>query len=75
MANLRVQLTQIPQLNSIVIRQSGGHFFIAAQDSIIIDRAGLIQLILELVKVGFIEYADLEAIAEELYYGKDEDEN
>ena len=57
-----LKLTQIPSLNSIVIKQEGGHFFIAAKDSLIIDKAGLLQLIVELTKIGFISSEDLSSI-------------
>lgn len=54
-----VKLTQIPQLNSIVIKQEGGHFFIAAKDSIVIDKTGLLILIAELIGMGFIDTQDI----------------
>jgi len=54
-----IKLTQIPQLNSIVIKQEGGHFFIAAPNSIIIDRVGFLKLIKGLVDIGFISINDL----------------
>lgn len=59
---LTVKLTKIPQLNSIVIKQEGGHFFISAPNSIIIDREGFLQLIKALVDIGFIEEIDLTSI-------------
>jgi hypothetical protein len=68
-----VEITQLPTLNSVVIKQKEGHLFIAAPNSFIIDRAGMIRLILELLKVGFLDYDDLEAITEELYYGEEQE--
>ena len=56
---LRIKLTQLPLLNSIVIKQSGGHYFIATQDSIIIDKEGLLELIWQLSKVGFITLEEI----------------
>ena len=59
--SLQLKLTRLPLLNdTIVIRQEGGHYFIAAPDSIIIDRAGLIRLIKELIQVGYLDRKDLE---------------
>lgn len=69
-----LKLTRLPLLNnSIVIKQSGGHFFIAAENSFIIDKAGLLQLLVELGKIDFIEPYDLENISDEInrYYGKE----
>lgn len=57
-----VKLTKIPQLNSIVVKQEGGHFFISTPDSIIIDEKGYIQLTEELVKIGFISTESLKEI-------------
>jgi hypothetical protein len=45
-----------------VIKQEGGHFFISAPNSIIIDREGFLQLIKALVDIGFIEEIDLTSI-------------
>lgn len=56
-----LKLTKIPP-NSIVIKQSGGKFFIAAPDSIIIDKAGLTRLIEELVMKEFLDTYDLQEI-------------
>jgi hypothetical protein len=67
----RLSLTRLPLLNdSIVIKQSGGHFFIAAPDSFIIDKAGFLQLLLELGKVDFVDTKDLREVREQLaeYY-------
>lgn len=69
----QVSLTLIPTLNSVVIRQEGIHYFIAAPDSFIIDRAGYLRLFFELMKIGFITFEDLEDVARELYYRKDEE--
>lgn len=63
--SVMLKLTRLPNLNdTIVIRQSGGHYFIAAPDSIVIDKSGLLRLILELGKVGYLEDNELEAIAD-----------
>lgn len=57
-----VQITKIPLLNSVVIKQKNGHFFISTSDSFIIDKDGLLQLIVELGKIGFIEPIDLVSV-------------
>lgn len=54
-----LKLTKIPQLNSIVIKQEGGHFFIAAPNSFIIDKDGYLRLVKELLEIGFISEEDL----------------
>lgn len=59
-----VFITKIPLLNSVVIKQKGGHVFIAAQDSFIIDKIGLLSLIEELVDIDFIDKVDLEDMVE-----------
>ncbi len=59
---LTVKLTKISQLNSIVIKQEGGHFFIAAPNSIIIDSNGFVQLIEALVNIEFISTEELKEI-------------
>lgn len=57
-----LKLMQIPQLNSIVIKQEGGHFFISTPNSFIIDKAGWIRLTEELANIGFIDRYDLKEI-------------
>lgn len=54
-----LKLTKIPQLNSIVIKQEGGHFFIATPNSFIIDKEGMYILISELVDRGFLDFTRL----------------
>ena len=60
-----VKLTKLPNLDSVVIKQSGGRLFISAVDSIIIDKSGLLELIGALVKIGFIDKDDLKGINNE----------
>ena len=57
-----LKITRIPQLNSVVIKQEGGHFFIATPNSFIIDKEGLMRLMWELVKLGFIDESDTELL-------------
>ena len=65
-----VKITQIPQLNSVVIKQEGGNFFIATKDSIIIDKDGFIRLIKELTSMKFISSEDLSEIVAEIGIGE-----
>lgn len=60
--SLTVKLTKIPQLNSIVIKQEGGHFFISTPNSFIIDEKGLLDLLEALVNIGFISTEDLKEL-------------
>lgn len=60
---LKLKLTHLSQLDTIVIKQSGGHFFVSTPNSIIIDRAGYLQLMEALVEMGFISTGDLGYIA------------
>lgn len=59
-----LEITKIPQLNSVVIKQKEGHFFISVPNSIIIDKDGWLKLTHEFVKMGFIEKKDLDDILE-----------
>jgi hypothetical protein len=54
-----VKITQIPLLNSVVIKQKDIHFFIAAPNSFIIDREGWLRLTEELMRIGFIAPVDI----------------
>lgn len=40
-----LKLTKIPKLNLLIIKQAGGKFFLASQDSIIIDEEGIYTLL------------------------------
>lgn len=65
-----VKLTRIPPLNSVVIKQENGHFFISTPNSIIIDKAGLVRLIEELGYIGFISWHELEEIGDHIYMNR-----
>ena len=54
-----LKVTKLPQFDSVVIKQSGGRFFIAAPDSLIIDKAGLLELIEVMVKMDFISIEEI----------------
>lgn len=73
---LQLKLTRLPLLNdTIVIKQSGGHYFIAAPDSIIIDKAGLLRLIEELLRVGYITPAEWAGILNNVFPFPKEEED
>ncbi len=61
-----LKLMQIPQLNSVVIKQEQGHFFIATPNSLIIDKAGFLKLVVELYRIGFLQTQDISKLVEEL---------
>lgn len=50
-----IKITNIPKLNTIVIRQYGMHFFIAARDSIVIDYTGMYNIISYLVNNSILD--------------------
>lgn len=57
---VKLRLTRLPQLNdTIVIQQEGGHFFIATPNNLIVDKVGLLRLIEELLKAGYITEDEL----------------
>lgn len=57
-----IKVTKLPHLNSVVLKQSGGHFFISAPNSFIIDKDGLLEMIAAMVRVNFISEEDLKEI-------------
>jgi hypothetical protein len=61
----RLNVTRIPYLNTLVIKQVGGRFFISTQDSIVIDVPGLSFLIKFLVMSDLLSYRVLEGILDE----------
>lgn len=61
-----LKIIKIPQLNNVVIRQEGGHFFIAASNTFIIDRLGFLKLLKELVRIHFISGEDVDLTMLEL---------
>lgn len=67
----RIKVTQIPQLNTLVIRQyEGRDFFISVPDSIIITVCNLAHLLTFLVMNGYLSHKVLEGILEEYYSSK-----
>ena len=70
---LKIKVTKIPNLNTLVIKQEGGRYFLAAEDSIVIDVPGLSYLIKFLLFSGYLSPRTLEGILEEYHsYAADE---
>lgn len=67
----RLKVTRIPYLNTIVIKQVGGRFFVSTQDSVVIDVPGLSFLIKFLVMSDILSYRVLEGIVDEYKRSKD----
>lgn len=60
---MELTITKIPNLNIIIIKQKGVHFFISAPDSFLIDKTGFLELIKGALNIDFIEAQDLRNIA------------
>lgn len=60
---LKLKLTRLSQLDTVVIKQEGGRFFISTPNSIIIDKAGYLWLMEVLIKSGFINTKDVQEVA------------
>jgi len=63
MAKLKVY--KIPNMNIIVIKQTGGNFFVSTKDSILIDMFGLSSLLKFLLFSGMVSPKVFEGILEE----------
>jgi hypothetical protein len=64
-------VTKIPHLNTIVLRQQNGHFFVATKDSFVIDVYGLSFIIKFLIMNNIISHRILEGILDEYYSSRD----
>jgi hypothetical protein len=60
-------VTRIPKLNTIVLKQRNGNFFVSTKDSFIIDIQGLSFLIKFLVHNNILSHRVLEGILDEYY--------
>lgn len=68
----KLKVFKIPNMNIIVIKQSGGNFFIATKDSILIDIFGLASILKFLLFSGMVSPKVFEGILEEYHsYRKD----
>jgi len=63
--NSRLKIIKIPNLNTIVLKQHGGKFFLTTRDSFIIDTAGFYLILEFLVKNNMLELEVLERIINE----------
>lgn len=61
----KLTITPIPKINTIVIKQEGGKFFLASANSIIIDIVGLSYILKFLVTNHIMSVKVLEAIVDE----------
>lgn len=66
-----LRISQIPKLNTIVIRQDGEReFFIASPRSIVISISSLAYILKFLVEHDYLDYQVLEGILEEYHSSK-----
>jgi hypothetical protein len=66
----KLQISKIPGLNTLVIRQADDTFFVSNRDSIVISVQTLSWIISFLIKEGFMSYRVLEGILEEYHTDK-----
>lgn len=67
----KLTVTKIPNLNQLIIKQSGGRdFFISAPDSIIMSISSLAFLLQFLIENGFMPVEVLKGILEQYYTSK-----
>jgi hypothetical protein len=67
----RLKLTHLPQLDSVVIKQSGGHLFISAPNSLIIGKSGFLELAEALLKMGFLTAEDISQLSARIGIGNE----
>lgn len=70
----KLKIFKIPRMNTIVIKQTEGKFFMSTKDSIVIDVIGLSSILKFLVFTNIISHKILEGILEE-YYSNVKQEN
>ena len=68
----KLQVTKIPHMNIIVIKQSGGNFFVSTKDSIVIDIFGLSSILKFLLFSGMMSPRVLSGLLEEYNSTKSE---
>ncbi len=54
-----ILITQIPNLDTVVIRQKGVRLFVAAPDSIVISKESYLSLLTKLLEMEFIKPVDI----------------
>jgi hypothetical protein len=62
---VKIKVTKLDKLNTLVIRQENGKYFLATEDSFIIDISGLAYLLKFLLFNGFISDRMLMGLLEE----------
>ena len=67
----KLTITRIPKINTIVIKQEGGKFFLASPNSIIIDIVGLSYILKFLVTNNIMSVKVLEGVLSEYYSSKE----
>ena len=68
----KLRVTKIPNMNIIVIKQSGGNFFVSTKDSILIDIFGLSSILKFLLFSGMMSPKVIEGILEEFHSTRSE---
>jgi hypothetical protein len=63
----KLKVFRIPKMNTLVIKQTEGHFFVATKDSIVIDIFGLTSILKFLLITGMMSHKALEGVLEEYY--------
>lgn len=61
----KLRVFKIPNMNIIVIKQTGGNFFVSTKDSILIDIFGLSSILKFLIFSGMMSPKVIEGILEE----------
>lgn len=71
----QVTITQIPHLNTAVIKQNGVRLFVAAPDSVVIGKTGYLLLLEQMLRGGFLTPADLVGVMNKVIGTGENDEN
>jgi hypothetical protein len=59
----KLKIIRLPHLDSVVIKQEGGHVFISAPNSLIIGRGGFLELAEALLRIGFLTAEDISQLS------------
>jgi hypothetical protein len=63
----KLQISKIPKLNTIVIQQEGTDFFIPTKNGIIISVRQLANLLLIMMRLGYLNPKVLEGVLEDIH--------
>jgi hypothetical protein len=72
MSVAKLKVFKIPNMNILVIKQTGGRFFVSTKDSIVIDIFGLASILKFLLLSKMLSPKTLEGLLEEYYSSKGE---